>query len=56
MLALKKTCLIDYKEQVDKNLFRPGLDWPRYALKKNLDFAPCFHLRSLSQLLMHGID
>jgi hypothetical protein len=43
VIAEKKTGLIDRTDRIDKSLFRLGLDWVRYALKRNLDFVPVFH-------------
>ncbi len=42
VIAEKKTGLIDRTDRTDKSLFRLGLDWIRYALKRNLDFEPVF--------------
>jgi len=42
VIAEKKVGLIDRTDRIDKNLFRLGLDWIRYALKLNLDFTPIF--------------
>ncbi len=42
VIAEKKTGLIDRTDRRDKSLFRLGLDWIRYALKRNLDFEPVF--------------
>jgi hypothetical protein len=50
ILAAKKTCLIDRTERVDKSLFRLGLDWIKYVLKKNLDFEPSFHFQTIEAL------
>lgn len=47
VLASKKACLIDRNERVDKSLFRLGLDWLKYVLKKNLDFEPSFRFQTL---------
>ena len=38
VIAEKKTGLIDRTDRIDKSLFRLGLDWVRYASKRNLDF------------------
>jgi hypothetical protein len=45
VIAEKKTGLIDRTERIDKSLFRLGLDWVRYALKRNLDFMPVFRFQ-----------
>jgi len=50
VIAENNTSLIDRTERTDKSLFRLGLDWPKYALKKNLNFEPVFWF----QLLMYG--
>jgi len=42
VIAEKKTGLIDRTDRIDKSLFRLGLDWIRYALKRNIDFTPLF--------------
>lgn len=42
VIAEKKTGLIDRTDRIDKSLFRLGLDWIHYALKRNLDFVPLF--------------
>jgi hypothetical protein len=49
VIAEKKTGLIDRTDRTDKSLFRLGLDWIRYALKRNLNFEPVFILQ-FSQL------
>lgn len=45
VIAEKKTGLIDRTDRIDKSLFRLGLDWVRYALKRNLDLEPVFRLQ-----------
>ncbi|MFC1997854.1 IS4 family transposase [Chloroflexota bacterium] len=42
VIATKKTALIDRTDRVDKSIFRLGLDWLKYALKRNIDFEPVF--------------
>ncbi len=42
VIASKKTGLIDRTERTDKSLFRLGLDWLKYAMKRGLDFEPVF--------------
>ena len=42
VIANKKTGLIDRTDRVDKSVFRLGLDWLKYALKRNIDFEPIF--------------
>ena len=34
--------VIDRTDRIDKSLFRLGLDWIRYALKRQIDFTPIF--------------
>lgn len=45
LIAEKKTGLIDRTDRIDKSLFRLGLDWIKYALKRNLDLVPVFRLQ-----------
>lgn len=47
VLASKKANLIDRTKRVDKSLFRLGLDWLKYVLKKNIDFEPSFHFQTI---------
>ena len=42
VIADNKTALIDRTDRTDKSVFRLGLDWLRYCLKKNLPFEPLF--------------
>jgi len=42
VIAANNTSLIDRTERIDKSLFRLGLDWLKYALKKNIKFEPMF--------------
>lgn len=42
VIAENNTSLIDRTERIDKSLFRLGLDWLKYALKKNIEFEPTF--------------
>jgi hypothetical protein len=42
VIAEKKAGWIDRTDRRDKSLFRLGLDWIRYVLKRNLDFEPVF--------------
>ena len=42
VIAEEKTRLIDRTDRIDKSLFRLGLDWIRYALKRNLVVEPIF--------------
>ncbi len=50
VLATKNTGLIDRTDRVDKSIFRLGLDWLKYALKRNLDFEPIFQFQTLEAL------
>jgi hypothetical protein len=45
VIANQKTGLIDRTDRVDKSVFRLGLDWLKYALKRNLDFEPIFYFQ-----------
>ncbi len=38
VIAQDKTGLIDRTDRVDKSLFRLGLDWLKYVLKRGLPF------------------
>jgi hypothetical protein len=51
ILATKQSYLIDRSDRVDKSLFRLGLDWIKYALKKNLDFEPFFHFQTFESFV-----
>jgi hypothetical protein len=45
VMAEQQTGWVDRTDRQDKSLFRLGLDWIHYALKRNLDFEPTFHLQ-----------
>lgn len=45
VVSTNMTSLIDRTDRIDKSLFRLGLDWLKYALKKNIDFEPIFWLQ-----------
>jgi hypothetical protein len=47
VIATDKTGSIDRTDRIDKSLFRLGLDWIKFALKRNLDFEPIFQLQPL---------
>jgi len=47
VIASNQTCLIDRTDRIDKSLFRLGLDWLKYALKRNIDFEPIFRFQPL---------
>jgi hypothetical protein len=47
IIATNQTRLIDRTDRIDKSLFRLGLDWLKYALKKNIDFEPIFWFQPL---------
>lgn len=45
VVASNQTGLIDRTDRIDKSFFRLGLDWLKYALKKNIDFEPLFRFQ-----------
>jgi hypothetical protein len=47
VIAEKKTGLIDRTDRIDKSIFRFGLDWIKYALKRNLDVEPIFSFQPM---------
>ncbi|MHC4537282.1 MAG: IS4 family transposase [Planctomycetota bacterium] len=47
VIATKNTSLIDRTDRIDKSIFRLGLDWLKYALKRNIDFEPTFWFQPL---------
>ncbi len=47
VITSNHTGLIDRTDRIDKSLFRLGLDWIKFALKRNLDFEPTFQLQPL---------
>jgi hypothetical protein len=47
IMASNQSSLIDRSDRNDKGLFRLGLDWLKYALKKNLDFEPSFRFPTI---------
>jgi len=51
VMAANNTKLIDRTDRNDKGLFRLGLDWLKYALKKNLDFEPSFRFLPIEPIL-----
>ena len=51
VLASKQSGLIDRTDRVDKSLFRLGLDWIKYVLKKNLDFEPSFRFQTFESIV-----
>jgi hypothetical protein len=51
ILASKQASLIDRSDRVDKSLFRLGLDWIKYVLKKNLDFEPSFRFQTFESIV-----
>jgi hypothetical protein len=51
VIAANLTALIDRKERTDKSLFRLGLDWIKYVLKRRLDFQPLFRFQPLESLV-----
>ena len=42
VITSNHSSLIDRTNRMDKSLFRLGLDWIKYALKRNLHFEPIF--------------
>ena len=51
VMASNKTALIDRSDRNDKSIFRLGMDWLKYALKKNIDFEPLFHFLPIETLI-----
>jgi len=51
VIATKNTGLIDRTDRVDKSIFRLGLDWLKYALKRNIDFEPIFWFQPLESVV-----
>ncbi|MDX9865365.1 MAG: transposase [Anaerolineaceae bacterium] len=51
VLASKKTGLIDRTDRIDKSLFRLGLDWLKYVLKKDPHFEPSFYFQTLEAIV-----
>jgi len=47
VITENNTSLIDRTERVDKSLFRLGLDWLKYVLKKNIEFELIFWFQPL---------
>jgi len=47
MIASNLSSLIDRTGRTDKSLFRLGLNWIKYALKRNLHFEPKTHFQSV---------
>jgi hypothetical protein len=45
VIAEEKTGLIDRTDRMDKSLFRLGLDWVKFAIKRNLTLEPIFQLQ-----------
>ena len=48
VISENNTSLLDRTERIDKSLFRLGLDWLKYALKKNIEFEPMFWFQPLN--------
>jgi hypothetical protein len=42
VIAEGKAGHIDRTERNDKSIFRLGMDWLRYCLKRSIDFEPVF--------------
>lgn len=51
VITTKNTGLIDRTDRVDKSIFRLGLDWLKYALKRNIDFQPIFWFQPLEPVV-----
>jgi hypothetical protein len=51
VLANKQATLIDRTDRVDKSLFRLGLDWIKYVLKRHLDFEPSFRFQTFESII-----
>jgi hypothetical protein len=51
VIAEKKTGLIDRTDRIDKSLFRLGLDWVKYALKRNSDLEPIFRFQPIESIV-----
>lgn len=52
VIASNQAALIDRSDRNDKSIFRLGIDWIKYALKKNIDFQPLFHFQP-SEAFIH---
>jgi len=50
VIASNHSSLIDRTDRTDKSLFRLGLDWIKYALKRNLHIEPIFWFQPLAGL------
>jgi hypothetical protein len=51
VLASKQAYMIDRTDRVDKSLFRLGLDWIKYVLKRGLDFEPSFRFQTFESIV-----
>jgi len=51
VMASNKAALIDRSDRNDKSIFRLGMDWLKYALKKNIDFKPLFHFQPIEPFI-----
>ncbi len=51
VIANQKTGLIDRTDRVDKSIFRLGLDWLKYALKRNIEFEPIFWFQPIESVV-----
>lgn len=51
VIAEGLSSLIDRTDRTDKSLFRLGLDWIKYALKRRIDFQPTFYFLPLETLI-----
>jgi len=51
VIASNQAALIDRSDRNDKSIFRLGIDWIKYALKKNIDFQPLFHFQPIEAFI-----
>lgn len=51
VIASNQTALIDRSDRNDKSIFRLGIDWIKYALKKNIDFQPLFYFQPIEAFI-----
>ncbi len=55
VIATGRASLIDRRDRRDKSIFRLGLDWLRYALKRGLDFSPMFRFLPLEAPILQNV-
>jgi len=51
VLVNKQATLIDRTDRADKSLFRLGLDWIKFVLKRDLDFEPSFRFQTFESIV-----